>query len=595
MLENMRLRWQLYIKKLRDMKLKYKIRFFLFGITISTVFAIGIYSLQISRNELMENSRDSVIVLEKQAGRLLDDKINAFKDLSWQLLQSPEVRELLMYTEEEALARKRGRDILPAALSQQSAIYGYIRYALLKPDSGMIYRHYKFGESKLSAVAEEEVMLELEKKVTKAEPTCWTVYDGEVYFVRKILNDEFEDQGILAFAVMDELFQFVDGDINYLEDDNLIVLNQYGEILKQNNKEISEEMIVDLVHYNDKEFYVYYTTIRIDNVPYTTVVLNTPGNGWTIIGCFSQSVLLRGTERIWRAMLEIILLAALLVFGITVLISKTITKNVQIIEAGMKEYEQGHFDYRISPANYDELGELGLQLNYMAIQISQLIEKLKLEEEQKQQFEFETLQAQINPHFLYNILGSLKWTAFRQGQQELAGLIDDLSSLLRFTIKNAGQMVTIREELEYISHYIAIEKMRYGEQFKVVYEIEAEVEEARIPGFVLQPIVENALLHGIDMAEGDGIITIRSWQQEGKIFLQVEDNGIGMSEAQIKVLMQPGKQVYKGFNSIGLNIVDKRLRSIYGEAYQIEIRSEIGAGSSIIIGIPEDGGEEDEV
>lgn len=588
MSSNVKLHATLILKKIRDMKLKAKIRIFLFSITILTVCGIGFYSYQIAKNELIRNSKDAVMSIEKQGARNLDDRINSFFDVSYRILQSSNIVKLLNYSKEEAESFRTANDGMASVISQQSSLAEYTKYALLKPSSGMIYDYYKSGVKKLGKEKEALLLERMDGLVDRKRPVCWTVYEDEVYFVRQIVTPDFEEKGILCFAVNDSFFEFMSDDMEYLGNDNVIVLNRNRDRMKYSGSDIAETILLGIEAFDDEEYYVYNTEMDVEGDVYSVAVIHTPANDWTIISYFSHAVLLKGIDTIFKAILNVILLAVCLVLLITAMISRTITKNVILIEEGMRHYERGEFDFRISPASYDEVGLLGLQLNYMALKISSLIGQLHIEEEEKKRLEIETLQAQINPHFLYNTLGSLKWAAVRQKQSGLADSLDALSSLLEFTIKKAGGMVTIEEEVNYIKHYIEIEKMRYGERFAIEYQIDEADWERKIPGFLLQPLVENSFLHGLDLTKEGGKIVIRGYEQVGYLCLEVEDNGIGMTKEKAAELLEDKKpeKKYKGFNSIGIQIVDKRLRELYGPDYHTEINSTVGKGTRITLWIP---------
>lgn len=579
----------LFHKKVRDLKLKTKIRVTLFAMSAVTVAVIGTYSYQIAKRELLKNSKDAILSMEKQAGKNLDDRISAFQDVSYRIIQAEEIMKLLNYTTEEALARRVENEGLPAAISQQSSLYRYTKYAFLRPSSGVIYDYYKSGQKKLSVDALEQLLDQLDGQVDIHRPVDWVVLDGEVFFVRQVVDSGFHERGLLCFALDESFFEFISGDIEYLDNDQTIVLDKEGGVLRCADSIMGNDILQDVGAYKDENYYIYNYTKEIEDDTYTVAAIKTQKNGWTVIIYFSHSVLLRGISLIYTRMLEVVAAATLIVLAITALISKTITKNIEEIEKGMHQYESGYFDHRIRPANYDEVGLLGLQLNYMAMKISELIQMLRLEEEEKKQKEIETLQAQINPHFLYNTLGSLKWAATRNGQKELAAALDALSSLLRFTIKKAGGFVTVSEEIAYIKNYIAIERMRYGDAFNIVYDIEEAVEKIQIPGFILQPLVENCFLHGLDMAKEDGKIMIRSVLRQDELVMEVEDNGEGIPPKRLAQLLSPEKEKerkFKGFSSIGIGIVDKRLKEIYGERYHMVIRSSPGEGAKVSLCIP---------
>ncbi len=592
--QNMPLHLQLLYKKIRDMKLKTKIRLALFAISIFTVAGISIYSYQIAKRELLKNSKDALISMEKQGGKNLDDRISAFQDVSYRIVQAENIAKLLNYTPEEAVQNRTANEGLPAAVSQQSSLYQYTKYAFLRPNSGEVYDYYKSGQDRMPADVCKKLLDELDAQVDRNRPVKWTTSGEEVFFVRQIVDSSFQDKGLLCFAVDQSFFEFISGDTGYLNNGQAIILEKKGRILKCTDDAIGSSILQDKAAYQDRNYYVYQYTKETEDDTYTVGAVQTEKNRWTVIVYFSHSVLFRGIQKIYVGALRTVAIAVLVVLCVTALISRTITKNIHLIEEGMHKYEAGCFEHRISPASYDEVGLLGLQLNHMAVKISELIRMLQLKEEEKKQKEIETLQAQINPHFLYNTLGSLKWAAFRGGQKDLAGALDALSSLLRFTIKKAGGMVTVSEEIAYIKNYIAIERMRYGDAFAVVYEVEDTAGEIQIPGFILQPLVENCFLHGLDMAAGGGVITVKSSLVVDELVMQVEDNGEGIPKERLESLLLPQtekEKKYKGFSSIGLSIVDRRLKEMYGERYRTVIYSSPGEGTvvSLHIPLPQDG------
>lgn len=589
---NFSLRFKLLLKKIRDTSLKTKIRVTLFVMSVATVLGIGTYSYQIAKGELLDNSREALLSIEKQGGKNLDDRISAFQDVSYRIVQAENMVKLLNYTPEEAIRNRTANDGLPAAISQQSSLYQYTKFAFLRPNSDMIYDYYKNGQSRLSAQEQEELLEILDEQVTRNRPINWVNLEGEVFFVRQIVDTSFQEKGILCFAIDPSFFAFISDDITYLSNEQTIVLNRQGHRLKYGGDSMAESILQDLEESEIQDYYTYHYTKATPEGDYTVAAIQTPKNGWKVILYFSHGVLLRGIRQIYLGMIKVVCLAAVIVLGITALISRTIVRNVRLIEEGMRQYEAGCFDYRISPASYDEVGLLGLQLNYMAVKISELIQMVHREEEEKKQKEIETLQAQINPHFLYNTLGSLKWAAFRSGQKDLANALDSLSSLLRFTIKKAGGFVSVDEEIDYIQHYISIERVRYGDAFAVRYEKEEKAGDYLIPGFILQPLVENCFLHGLDMAKGGGVITIRVGLQQDYLMIAVEDNGEGIPPERLKELLKPKAEMqkkFKGFSSIGLRIVDQRLKELYGERYRTEIQSLMGEGTKITLCIPWEG------
>jgi Predicted signal transduction protein with a C-terminal ATPase domain len=582
---------KLFRKKLQDMKLKTKITVFLFFVTFSTCMIIGVWSFRISKKAVIHNSETMAINLMKQVGLNLDERIDSFSDISYRILQISSINTLIKYSKVEAEQNKRnsGNEFNKAIL-QQSSLYSYTKFALLRSNNKVITEYYKAREKKKSEKEEIKILNQLQKYVNIQNPTNWIKYNGELYFVRKIIDSNSNEEGILCFAMSDKFLRFIGTDQDYLTNENIIILNNESIILKNEMSELSDEQIRVISNYNNGSYYVYTCEKKIKENKYSVVALNTISNNWILISFMPYSALLMEVYHIFETIFIVTFSVLILAIIITGFISTTITQNVKIIEQGMKNFEAGNFDMKIKPVSYDEIGLLALQFNYMGLKIKSLITLLEEEEAAKRESEFQTLQAQINPHFLYNTLGSLKWAAYRKQEFETVEAIDSLINLLRFTIKKAGKLIPVKEEIEYIKNYIAIEKMRYGNVFQIYYELQNEVKDYLMPGFVLQPFVENALVHGLDMSNNNSEIIIRAYFDKHFLILEIDDNGIGMTEEKINEVLNDTQcnenKKYNGFNSIGIKIVDVRMRSFYGDQYQTVIRSREGQGTLVKLYIP---------
>ena len=583
-------------KKICDMKIRTKMGLSLLVIVILCCFGIGLYSYRIAKNAVIENAEVIVTNLVKQMGLNLDERIEAVRDVSYQMCETGKINKILNMSAAEAKSgMSKYKDSLSTAVLQRNALYDYTKYALLRPESGLIYEYYKNGMKKKKTLEEEKILNFLSQKLTTASPTTWMVYDGQAYFARKIVVD-YQDRGILCIALTDDFFEFIGTTSDYLKNEEVVVANAQGEFLKNAQQVFDIEELNQILDYNDGSFYVYTDYEEKEDDSYLTIALKTRDSSWKLACFMPFSRLLQGVEPIYGAIIKVMLVFLLLAGVISYVFSRTITRNADVIVQGMKNFEEGHFERKLKPVNYDEIGLLALQMNFMGMKIQGLMGLLEQKERQKMETEFQVLQAQINPHFLYNTLGSLKWVAYRHGNKELAASIDSLIQLLRFTIKNAGAMIALSEEIHYIENYVAIEKMKYGDMFAVNYQIAPEAEAVLLPGFVLQPFVENSILHGIDMAEQGGEICICAKMKQNDLELSVSDNGRGMTEEKKQeLLMEDPEKKKRGLNSIGIRIVDRRLRNIYGEKYQIVMDSEVGKGTRIILRLPVTGGKGNEV
>lgn len=257
----------------------------------------------------------------------------------------------------------------------------------------------------------------------------------------------------------------------------------------------------------------------------------------------------------------------------------------------MEEVSTGNLHTRAQVVSGDEIGELAQEFNEMLDQIENLIEKLIEEENKKKDMELEALQYQITPHFMYNTLNSIKFAALLKGDKEIGQVIGDFVELLQAAISKKGTFLTVAEELHILQNYIRLQEFRYGGSFEVIYEVSDEARECMVPRLILQPLVENALLHGMDMKERKGRLKIGAFITEGKLYLKVVDNGRGMSEEQIKSLLNSKVKKEKGFTAIGIPNIRDRLKLYYGEQGGITYDSST-EGTTAIIYLPAQRGEE---
>ncbi len=274
---------------------------------------------------------------------------------------------------------------------------------------------------------------------------------------------------------------------------------------------------------------------------------------------------------------------------LAVLLSSRLTRPLRRILEKMKDISSGDFCRDPGIEGGDELGRLGHGINAMAEDIRQLLDRLLAEESQKRELELAMLQYQINPHFLYNTLNTLRWIAILQKADGLRDAITALGRLLRNTLGNTAQAITVREELALLQDYIHIQKLRYKERFDVVYRIDSErALDCRIPKLTLQPLVENALFHGIEKKKSSGLITIgvRSSGENAEII--VEDDGAGMTEHEVIAVLaaQRGRVDGQGFGGIGIGNVDERIKLTYGKQYGISIKSVPGSFTRVTVTVP---------
>lgn len=267
-----------------------------------------------------------------------------------------------------------------------------------------------------------------------------------------------------------------------------------------------------------------------------------------------------------RFFLAVILLVVLSIAVILMLlIARAMYRPLKNLTEAMELVSGGELEQRVRVTTRDEIGRLSGEFNEMLDHIESLIGQVVQEEMLKKDAELEALQYQITPHFLYNTLNSIKYAALLRGENEIGGLLEDFIELLEASINKKGKFVTVAEEIHFVRNYMNLQQIRYEEEIVAEYQIPQEIEGCFLPRLMLQPLVENALLHGLDIKRGQNRIVIGGNIEEGRLTLWVQDNGRGMSKEQIGQLLSGGGKKERGLSGIGVANVRERLKLYYGE------------------------------
>ncbi|MFT4143718.1 MAG: sensor histidine kinase [Mobilitalea sp.] len=282
--------------------------------------------------------------------------------------------------------------------------------------------------------------------------------------------------------------------------------------------------------------------------------------------------------------LSSIIIASILV---NILVTDSITKPIRTLCDKTALVAKGDFTTRTTCDNHDELSVLSDSFNHMASKLEQQVNSIRLEQENLRNMESKLLQTQINPHFLYNTLDTIIWLIEGNKNKEAIDIVVSLSDFFRIVVSKGKDFITIREEEIHIKSYLQIQQSRYKDILDYEINIPEELYEYQILKLTLQPLIENSLYHGIKMLRARGKITVIGEIMDEGIRFQVIDNGIGMSEEELKVLRteveMPGSEQSTGF---GLANVNKRIKLNYGNSYGLEIQSKKGEGTVIRITIP---------
>jgi two-component system sensor histidine kinase YesM len=308
--------------------------------------------------------------------------------------------------------------------------------------------------------------------------------------------------------------------------------------------------------------------------------------GWTVVGVAYLSELMAGKDETQLAYLFTALFLIVVASIIAIILSGEISKPLKELAGSMKEVQEGHFEHaEIEILDKNEIGMLSNSFNIMTHKIQDLMEENVLEQKLKRKSELRALQSQINPHFLYNTLDSIIWMSESGKNQEVVLMTSSLAKLLRQSISNEDEIVTISSEIGYTKSYLTIQKMRYKDKLEFEIDIDESVLNECIVKLVLQPLVENAIYHGIKYKEGKGLIRITGHRDNKDIVINIEDNGKGMDENSLKHIFDK-KDNSDNSRGVGVNNVNNRLKLYYGSDYGLTYLSEIDVGTTVEVRIP---------
>lgn len=319
-----------------------------------------------------------------------------------------------------------------------------------------------------------------------------------------------------------------------------------------------------------------------------TVVIKTVGyTGWKLVGVIKGTGISLNTIKTRLFIVFVIFLIVFIVVFINSYISFRVTDPIRELEKSVKKLEEGNLDADIYMGGSYEIQHLGKSVQDMKYRIKGLMQDIVTEHEEKRKSEFDSLQAQINPHFLYNTLDIIVWQIENEKQSEAVHTVTALARFFRLSLGKGKNIVTVKAEIEHVKNYLMIQHMRFKNKFDYEFDIAEDVLELSSLKLMLQPLVENAIYHGMEFMDGDGLIKIRAWREADELYLSVTDNGLGMTEDKVSLVLEGKSNSGNGRGSgIGVKNVNERIKLYFGEDYGLKIDSEPDVGTTIIIHLP---------
>lgn len=474
------------------------------------------------------------------------------------------------------------------ALYPENGVYPYLR--------GMDGSSYIDNFSKIRKLkAYEEVLKSENKKMWKSaykgEESPYSVnHSDKIMLYREIFNlSRTKKLGFIAIGVEKKSFEELYSNIPVSAEEGIVVLDKNGGLLLEmgkipkdfKTKILTEEFLKK--DYREREEHFTYGEYEI--------ICKQASRDSSIL-CKIEPNYSMQMEFFDFAYMPLTLLLAILVgmLPLLLIISHLITGPLNKVSIAIRKFSKGDFNQKIEVNTEDEIGEVANCFNKMVEDIKTLIEENYVITLKEKESELSALQAQINPHFLYNTLDTFYWKASEDGNEELADNIIALSQLFRLVLNQGDSEITVENEVELVSRYLQIQRMRFVKRLEYFIDIDEEIKKEKIPKLIVQPFVENAVVHGLENMSTSCQVKVTGKMEENMIHFEIEDTGIGMSQSQIDAIWQNDTESKdysrQRIGRYAIKNIKERLALKYQENFTLQIESSVGKGTRVILCIP---------
>ena len=554
-------------KKFRDMKYRHKLTILLVISSLVPMTMLALYSHNSMSRLVRHNEVEDTSSILEQTRESIDSQIEVYTGLINYLTYSPDIEEVINEKNmDNYVAYAKYTQIVDPLLTVPKSYHDAINQIQIFADSIKVRHEYtlvpmdEIGQEWWSNQLNDEVQVQWLVNTEKPEiAAVRNIYDGRsrtaVLCITLDYNKIFkplkniisEESGTM---VLDQSQNIVYRDEN-IQDNDLADLGESDKILEQISKEY---VAVNSTSQNTGwKFYLYKTKKSVEKSVYQMLLAEIP----LIAGC------------------------VLIIFILGMAFSRLFTRKIEMLTENMDQVNHGSREVTVTSDAEDEVGVLIRSFRRMMGEIDRLISEVYENKIALKEFELKALTAQINPHFLYNSLSIINWMAIKSGQKEISKVTLDLSTFYRTALSKGEDMVTVENCIRNIEAYLSIQLVMHDNDFTVEWKIDPQVKAEKVPKLILQPVVENALEHGLDVKEeGDKILQLSFLDAGDAVLLRVEDNGMGMEQSVAESLV-----IYQA-EGYGLKNVNDRICLLYGEEYKIRITSSVGKGTVVEMRIP---------
>jgi len=531
-----------------------------------------------------ENARYSILQLEEN----IENRLGLYEEISKSVFFNKELIDLITKRYSRRLeaydAFVKGRSILDTLKVVDSNI-SRISVQLFNSSFLSDGEYFILADEKNTTSLFDEMMHTNTGKLWTSTYKNWKKKDViALYTLLYEFKMGFHVAGILQIEIPQKIIhEYIEAESN---NKDIYILHSNGHVITASDKTIIGDNLVNLpyikrVFKNDSGEFVFNV-----NGHESLIVYNTMYNRWKIVYVIPLKNLMKDTSKLNYFILLICLITIAGLWVLTRLLAGKLTQRLNLLAEGVRKVGEGNYKNKINLTGSDEVGQLALLYNQMTEKLEYMFEEVYEANIKRKQAELWALQAQINPHFLYNSLSSLGWLALKRGVPELRNAAMDLAKFYRFSLSRGTDIITLHQEIEHIKTYVRIQRMRFGDKVHVSYNIEECLYDYKIMKLTLQPLVENCYNHAMREDESVLNIEIKGYVEGNHVVLEVIDDGVGMSEEQIINILAGSRNKYEDWKGYGIMNVDERIKLHFGPEYGISLNSVPGMGTIVRILLP---------
>ncbi|MEK0316714.1 cache domain-containing sensor histidine kinase [Cohnella sp. 56] len=584
------------MRRLRDMRIRRKILLSNMVVILMLALSIGTAAALASRYYIEANTRELTGHVIDQYSKNVDNHVKDFVSSTLFLLNDKLLSHIVSDREAQQGGDQYALDFnrVFGLLYQYGNNNPYIHSITIKTESGRLYwwQRPAIAEGDLNAQTAGAIADSGRAKLRETgQGIYWSASlhgTDEIALSRYYIdiNQINRSFGVIVFHLDKAYFGSLLSDGSIIQADNLFILNENGEPLYEGSPDVASDSLrrpagdARIAEADGR-------TATIGGQRSLLMRFRSAETGWSVVCFIPLSRLLEGTRILETIIAFICVLFIFVAMAVAVWFSAGTTRDIKLLERTMRRVEDGDLSVKATPAGRDEIGMLAVRFNMMVSRINELVVRVSEEQLAKQRAEYTTLLARINPHFLYNTLGTIRWFARGRGQTEIESMVSALTGLLKSSIRDSGGLVRLETELDNVRDYVDLQKIGLGDAFDIRYEADRGLLDALVPGFVLQPLVENAIMHGLEISKGAGRIRIAAERAGPDLRIAVADNGVGMEPGYAATLLSADRERrYPGLNGIGVRHVHERIRTLCGERYGLSFDTAPGRGTTIYMTLP---------